>query len=130
MKLRWNPPRPTISKATYAWLAPYAAPVHNGAILRNGGVIQARPWTDEAINDPQTDLEGSFAENYQRTHNLDEAFKDTAYYLAGRFEFMIRDPRWNWEGETVRQNGDTVTSPRDIVDTETLVNSQQEPEFE
>lgn len=129
MRLRWNPPKLTISKATYAWKAPYAAVVHNGGTSRaDGSTMPARPWTEAAID--ETDLEGAFAENYQNTINLDEAFKDTAYYLAGRFEYMIRDERWKWDRDTVRSDGSIAGKIRNIVDTETLVNSQQEPEFE
>ena len=31
---------------TITWAAGYATAIHEGAVLRNGGIIPARPWTD------------------------------------------------------------------------------------
>jgi hypothetical protein len=33
----------------YRWPLEYALPVHNGAVLRNGTILNARPWTKIAI---------------------------------------------------------------------------------
>lgn len=128
MKFTWNTPEVPRRTATYRWTAPYAANVHEGGTERSdGSVMPARPWTQAAIE--ETDLEEAFAENYERSGDIVEAFDDTAYYLAGRFEAMIRDERWEWDRVTKRSDGSVAGSPRTIVDTETLVNSQQEPEF-
>jgi hypothetical protein len=33
----------------FRWSVNYAGAIHEGAILRNGGVIAARPWTDAVL---------------------------------------------------------------------------------
>ena len=38
---------------------------------------------------------------------------------------QIRTERYSWPGETRRRNGETVTSPRDIVDTGAFLRSQR-----
>lgn len=40
----------------HSWGMEYAAANHNGAILKNGGVLAARPWTKE----PLSKFEGNF----------------------------------------------------------------------
>lgn len=37
------------STAVFEWAAQYAAATHEGARLRNGGIIPPRPWTDVVI---------------------------------------------------------------------------------
>ena len=34
---------------TWSWLTKYSAVVHNGAKLKNGGVLPDRPWTQTAV---------------------------------------------------------------------------------
>ncbi|MFZ9998766.1 MAG: hypothetical protein ACO3HP_03920 [Candidatus Nanopelagicaceae bacterium] len=44
------------------------------------------------------------------------------------FDQQISSEKWNWKGadfETKRKNGQTVTEPRDIIDTSALLNSKQ-----
>lgn len=40
---------PAKMKAIFIWSVNYSAAVHNGAILRNGGRLPARRWTDRAF---------------------------------------------------------------------------------
>lgn len=49
--------------------------------------------------------------------------------LAGRFQQAIRTPAYGWPRNTLRQNGQMVGSPRDIVDTGTLARQQQAPQI-
>lgn len=37
------------TSALYEWAAGYATAVHEGAVLRNGGFIPPRPWTDVVL---------------------------------------------------------------------------------
>lgn len=53
-----------------------------------------------------------------------ESFDQMVSEFATEITFQIDDPKWNWPRETRRKNGEIVTSPRDIVDTQELKNSQ------
>jgi hypothetical protein len=50
-------PRPGVMITKYRWSAPYAAPVHDGAVYKatdaegNPRTMTARPWTREVIKD-------------------------------------------------------------------------------
>lgn len=53
-----------------------------------------------------------------------ESFDEMVGEFAQEINFQIEDAKWNWPRETVRKNGSVVGSPRDIVDTGELKNSQ------
>lgn len=121
--LRWNPPKLTASTAVYEWGVPYAAANHNGAKLRNGGTITPRPWTEYA-REEIIDLPDAFVDAFRSTDDLNQSFKITADKYNRAMKVSIRGKFWNWPNTTRRRNGTTVTSPRDIVDTSDLLNSQ------
>ena len=129
-RLNWNPPKlPRNKTAVYTW-APrnesgggYAAAVHNGARLRNGGEIPARPWTDYALE--QTDLPEVYADNFKRTEDHGQAFRATAEDYNTENRKAIEARVWSWPNVTRRRNKTTVSTPRDIVDLGNLRNSQK-----
>ena len=53
-----------------------------------------------------------------------ESFDEMVGEFAQEINSQIEDSKWNWPRETVRKNGTVVGSPRDIVDTGELKNSQ------
>lgn len=53
-----------------------------------------------------------------------ESFDEMTGEFAQEINFQAEDTKWPWPWETVRQNGSVVGSPRDIVDTGELKNSQ------
>ena len=53
-----------------------------------------------------------------------ESFDEMVGEFTQEINFQIKDDKWTWPRETVRQNGSIVGSPRDIVDTGELKNSQ------
>jgi phage gpG-like protein len=53
-----------------------------------------------------------------------ESFNEMVDEFAQEINFQIEDTKWNWPRETVRKNGSVVGSPRNIVDTGELKNSQ------
>ena len=53
-----------------------------------------------------------------------EAFGEVVGEFAQEINFQVEDSKWNWPRETVRKNGGVVGSPRNIVDTGELKNSQ------
>jgi len=55
-------------KARYAWRVGYAAAVHEGAVLQNGTILPARPWTSAVLGTEPVD--GIEVYDYTR------AFKD------------------------------------------------------
>ena len=122
--LRWNPPRLTSHTARYKWGVPYAAAQHEGATLRNGGTIPPRPWTEYPLENGLR-LDQDLAGNYRRSQNLDAAFKATAITYNRAMQEAIASPVWNWPRRTVRSDGSIAGSPRDILDTGDLLNSQK-----
>ena len=121
--LSWNPPNlPSNKTAVYTWTADYAPIVHEGARVRGGGEIPARPWTRQAREN--LDLLKEFADQYKGTENIDQAFRGTAIAYNRQMQVEISSKVWDWPGKTKRKNGEIAGSPRDIVDTGELRNSQ------
>lgn len=56
---------------------------------------------------------------------VNAALIQTARKLNEEFKRQISDVKWDWPRETLRKNGDKVSSPRDIVDTASLRSSQR-----
>lgn len=56
---------------------------------------------------------------------ITEAFRETVGGLAEECTNQIESEKWNWPRVTDRKNGAVVFSPRDIVDTGTLRDSQE-----
>jgi hypothetical protein len=54
---------------------------------------------------------------------LNRAFDVAVEAQKDAFQDAIASDIWEWERETVRRNGETVTSPRDIIDTGELYDS-------
>lgn len=58
--LRLSNTGPQISglRAVYTWRTPYATAVHEGAVLTNGTVLPARPWTSAVLGtEPQSGIQ-------------------------------------------------------------------------
>ena len=53
------------------------------------------------------------------------SFDATVDAIAQQSDTEIETSKWAWTGTTQRRNGQIVGSPRDIVDTGELLNSQQ-----
>lgn len=58
------------------------------------------------------------------------AWKDTVNAYAENCQAAIESDVWEWDGTTLRKNGEIASSPRDIVDLGELRDSQQEPVYE
>nr|WP_290224193.1 hypothetical protein [Trichocoleus desertorum] len=58
-----------------------------------------------------------------------ESFEATVDAYAEQCQIEITSDKWDWPRTTHRQNGEVVESPRSIVDTGELRDSQQEPEY-
>jgi phage gpG-like protein len=54
---------------------------------------------------------------------LDRAFRETAQDFAKAQIAEIESVKWGWNGITIRQNGEVVFTPRNIVDTGQLRDS-------
>jgi len=122
-KLTWNPPAISTTKATFIWDVDYAADVHEGETRTDGTRRPARRWTDAAI--AESNLPEMMLSHFEETKDIGEAFKGMATDLGDRFTKMIEDERWDWDRTTRRSDGTVVTSPRDIVDTGALRDSQR-----
>ena len=129
-KLNWNPPKPpTRTTATYTWNPQsddgfhYAALVRNGGTLRSGTRIPPRKWDEYALG--KVDLANTFADSFRRSDDLQRAFRDTAQTYNREMQKAIASRIWDWPRRTVRKSGEVVGSPRDIVDTGNLLDSQK-----
>jgi hypothetical protein len=118
----WNPPTLNFNKAVYEWDVDYAEKVHEGEISRSGNVYPARPWTDDAIG--RMDIEQEFRQAWIAHEDLNDSFEELSQILFNEFHVSMASEIWGWPNETDRRNGTTVGSPRDIIDTQELYNSQ------
>lgn len=120
MKLTWNATeiKPITGRIEYK--ANHAAIVELGAILRNGTDYPARPYMRTTIN--ETDFDMVFLKNFNG--DVESAFKALVHDVANGMQLNIMSERWDWPRETNR-SGRIVGSPRDIVHTSELKNSQE-----
>lgn len=128
--LKWNPPKlPSKKTAEYTWSPVsesgfhYAAVVHNGAKLRNGGDFPPRPWTQRALS--EVNLADAFADSFKRTDSLSRAFEDTAQIYNRENQRAIASRVWSWPNKTRRASGELAGRRRDIVDLGNLLDSQR-----
>lgn len=56
---------------------------------------------------------------------IQKGFQQTVEDFAAQCTEEIESEKWQWDGITFRSNGQVVSSPRDIVDTGELRDSQQ-----
>lgn len=52
------------------------------------------------------------------------AFDETIDALSDAYDDAMTDETWEWDGITYRKNGEVVGSPRNIIDTEELIDSK------
>ena len=121
--LTWNEPDlniPDEAIATYTWGdgLDYAADVYFG-----DGYSPGRPWVDYVIDDEEDLLEGLLQDSLQ-PYDVGETFVNLAYSLGFAFQDAMEAPIWFWPNQTERSDGSIVDSPRDIVDTGSLIGSQ------
>lgn len=95
--------------ATFRSEADYSADVH-----------AQRPFMDAAI--AEIDIIETLRDNFNG--DIHEAFDKTAEVIHEEIKQQIQDKKWKWGNVTRRRNGQVVGSPRDIVDTGNLLNSQ------
>lgn len=55
---------------------------------------------------------------------IQRAVDETIDALSDAYDDAMIDDVWEWDGITHRRNGETVGSPRNILDTEELINSK------
>ena len=123
-KLNWHPPDIQARTATYHWAVDYAADVHEGEIITNPNgtitILPARRWTDYVVQmSPAAEL---FVKHYNGS--LSQAFDDMAGELNQKFTEAIEAEIWDWPRATIRSTGEVADSPRNIVDTGALKDSQ------
>lgn len=113
------------STAVFRNTADHVVRVHEGAERKDGTQMPARPFAIAAVE--EFNAIGSFGANYRG--DIGEAFQAMAGELHGAILNAIEDRRWEWDRPTRRRNGQTVGTPRDIVDQGTLRDRQQLPAF-
>jgi hypothetical protein len=109
--------------ATHGWFAPHVVIVYEGATFSNGTENPARPWVDVAID--EYDFLGKYADKFSQSQNFKDAFVSMSEGFGEACQSNLEDDRWQWPRPTVRRNGSTVTSPRNIVDMGELKDSYQ-----
>ena len=63
--------------------------------------------------------------DFNRINNaIRKACDETIDALSDAYDDAMTDEVWQWDGITHRRNGDVVGSPRDIVDTQELIDSK------
>lgn len=125
-KLNWNDCTVNTQSAVFGWADEAALSIHEGEYISSrsysgsGYLIPGRPWTQVALDeqDPLT----LFVENFDG--NFPSAFAAMADGLNQAFKDAIESPIYTWDRFTSRRNGELVGSPRNIVDTGSLRDSQ------
>ena len=113
----------------YENTAGHAPIVHEGATLKSGTELPARPFMLVPIG--EADLPGVMAAEYQGNGgSIAKAFRAATQQGQRAIKASIRERRWDWPRETQRSNGRTVGSPRDIVDSGELDSKQQPVRYE
>lgn len=122
MEVKWNNLAiPRNKKATLSWDAKYAGFVHEGYTRNDGSIAPARPWVNTAIDN--FDFIGELKQELAKTSSIRNAFEDMANSFGQECQNNIEAVIWNWDRNTIRSNGQEVSSPRDIIDTEELYDS-------
>lgn len=122
MNLEWNPPNISDRAAHLISGAEHSSSVVFGFERKDGSIAPARDFFSAAVN--ETDLQGIFAGEFNRSGSTDQAFEEATRSLHEAIKDAIKSDRWQWNKTTKRKNGETVSSPRDAVDTRELLNSQ------
>lgn len=115
MKLNWQGCKIPNLKAHHNSDAEHSVFVVMGAHRSDGTVMPARDFlTDAVLNTPliptNSNLRQIFIEYNEKLH---ESIKDS-----------ILSTKWEWDRTTYRKNGEIVDSPRNIIDTGELLDSQ------
>lgn len=105
----------------HTWSADHAVMVHEGSMTTQGVELPARPWAGTALDD--YDFASRYAEAFQATGSFREAFVAMSEGYGELAQSYLDDPIWDWPRDTLRKNGQIVSSPRDIVDTGALRDS-------
>ena len=117
MKLTWNNKAFQKPKTvTYVWRTEYAADVHSDPLT-------GRPWVYRTVQQ-YTDVVSLMQNRLNSTGNVTRAFEDTGHDLSRSFTRVMSLPVFYYPGITQRTNGEVVGSPRNIIDTKELIESQ------
>lgn len=118
--LSWNPPKIQDLEAVYDWQADHAARTHNGSF---GEEIRTfpRPWVYRTLS--MVAVDEMIQAYLDKDGDIKKAFDKTVEDLKKAFTETIESPIFYYPTKTYRQNGEVVTSPRDIVDRGTLRDS-------
>lgn len=129
MSLTWTPPPfPRQKTAVHENTAGHAAINHEGGELRNGGVIQPRPWMLSAYLGPYGDYDAvqEFVDTYRRTGSITAAFRATAEEANNVMRQLIEFEGWPYDATTKRKNKEIVGPPtRNIKDLGGILEGQQ-----
>lgn len=132
MSLTWNPPRlPRQTTATHENTAPYSPIVALGARRKDGTTIPPRDFMRGAYDGPFSEFDAleEFVNGFQQSGSIARAFRSTAQAANKEQKRLIEANVWPFDRATKRQSGETVTSPRDIVDSGELLRSHQPVRF-
>lgn len=124
MQIKWNNLSvPKNKTTTLSWNTRYAVYVHEGYTRNDGSIAPARPWVNTTIEEFEfiEELKNELA----KSNSIGDAFEAMAGSFGESCQENIESDIWNWDRPTNRSNGETVSSPRDIVDTKTLYESYE-----
>lgn len=124
MKLIWNESAYAIPEATvtYGWGGSYPSSEY-AADVYFGYSGPARPWADHVIDDEEDILDDLLLNSVVRD-DFAQTFINFGFALGFAFQDAIEADIWYWPNRTERSDGTIVDSPRDIVDTGALRDSQ------
>lgn len=116
MRITFNAPKIPAYKARHNSDANYSTIVVNGAYRDDGSIMPARDFISDAV--AMTDF------SICNGADIKQEFIDINNRLHTNIKSSIQSDKWEWDRETCRKSGQVVDSPRNIVDTGELLNSQ------
>lgn len=119
MRINWTPPKIESAIATYHSSADYSIEVHEGDRSRGR---PPRRWVDAVLTEQPPVKQ--VVEHFQVSGDINLAFEQMADDFLESCRSMIQSVVWYWPRMTRRSDGSIVQSPRDIVDTGHLLETQ------
>lgn len=115
MRLIWQPPKINSMMAHHESGAEHSVFVVTGGYRSDGSVMPGRDFFQSAIDKT----------NFTITNgDIETGFNQINEELHINIKDAIASKQWEWDRTTYRRNGEVATSPRNIVDTGELLNSQ------
>lgn len=110
----------------YPQKSSYAAITHEGGTTHNGVGIPSRPWVSDTISSfTGNKFNESRDYHIMISHDIEDWFDAIAFDFGQACQTQMEQEVYEWGRITIRENGELVSSPRNIIDMGNLRDSYQ-----